>query len=910
MQIRFSVLALCIVSLTASMEVSAQQTDTLKPLAVDPALMELASATTPREYVISGIAISGTKHLDQALLLSISGISKGDRVRIPGGDNFSKAILNLWKQNLFSNIQIYYTKVLEDSLWIEISVQERPRLSSFVFKGVNKADHEELGKKTGLVKGKVVTENMKLTAIQNIEKHYAEKGFKRVSVEVGEKTDPSLVNSEILTFVVDRGKKVRVNEVNFYGNENITDIKLKKQMKGTKEMSKFTLFPVAKESAYGVNKPVTFKEYMKNWGFLSLSRTKEYIDPYFRFKLFSSAKFDEKKYNEDKDKVIDLCNSLGYRDAAIVADTQYYTKDGNLNVDIKVEEGNKYYFGNISWKGNTKYSDSVLNMALGIKKGDIYNLKTLNKKLGKEMSQEGGDISSVYMDDGYLFFRIEPVETAVYNDIIDHEIRIQEGPQATIKNVTISGNEKTNEHVVRRELRTLPGEKFSRADIIRSQREIVNLGFFDQEKLGINPVPNQEDGTVDIHYTVEEKSADQVELSGGFGGGIGFTGTLGLSFNNFSINNIWNKKAWTPLPSGDGQKLSLRFQSNGKQYRSYNISFVEPWLGGKKRNSLTLSYANTKYANRYNYFTNSYSSSADTSYLKTSSMTVGLGKQLKWPDDYFTLSAAFNYTQYRLRSYAGLLPGISNLRSNNFNLGLNLRRYSLDQPMFPQSGSDISLRAQLTPPYSLLDRSIEKSPNPYKLVEYHKWRFNAEWFVPIGKPLGANKSKQFVLRLAAKYGFIGRYNSKLGYSPFERFQVGDAGMNNQGIGSTITGYDIIAHRGYYVYDNSDPKVNPEQSQARQFFTIFNKYTTELRFPLSTNPAVLGLAFFEAANGWYDYKDYNPFRLRRSAGVGVRINMPSIGLIGFDYGFGFDRVAPGSGLKSGARFTFMFGQEPE
>ncbi|HJU46457.1 MAG TPA: POTRA domain-containing protein, partial [Chitinophagaceae bacterium] len=712
-----------------------------------------------------------------------------------------------------------------------------------------------------------------------------------------------------LTFLINKGKKVRVNEVNFYDNINVSDLKLKKQMKGTKEMTKFTLFPIQKESAYGVNKKVSFKEYAKDWGFLSLSKTKEYLDPYFRFKLFSSAKFNEKKYEEDKTKVIEYYNSLGYRDAAIIADTQYYTKDGNLNVDLKVEEGNKYYFGNITWKGNTKYSDSILSFVMGIQKGDVYNTETLNRKLGKSGNPEGGDLTGLYMDDGYLFFRIEPVETAVYNDTIDHEIRITEGPQATIKNVTIAGNEKTKEHVIRRELRTIPGEKFSRADLIRSQREISQLNFFNQEKIGIQPVPNPEDGTVDINYTVEEKSADQLELSAGWGGGIGLTGTLGVTFNNFSLNNIWNKKAWDPLPTGDGQKLSLRIQSNGRAYQSYNFSFTEPWLGGKKRNSLTVSMYKSVFrtggigSNGQYFF-------SDSNRLKTFGASISLGKQLKWPDDYFTLVYSLGYTQYKLINYPIFTQNFRNGTSNNINLRLMLARNSAGpNPMFPTTGSNFLVSAQFTPPYSLFDKSIEKSADPYKLVEYHKWRFNAEWYLPLGKPMGADKSKQFVLKAAVKYGYIGRYNNKMPYSPFERFQVGDAGMAN---GNNIIGFDVIAHRGYPVYESSDPKINPDQQQASQFFTMFNKYVVELRFPFTTNPSstIYGLTFFEAANGWYDYKDYNPFRLRRSAGVGARFFLPMFGLLGFDYGIGFDRLTPGSGLKSGARFTFMLGQEPE
>jgi outer membrane protein insertion porin family len=541
----FSIFLLVFSCLTVGSLRAQVVTDTV-PTSIDPELENIANSKVPKEYIIGGITVTGTKRYDQQLLISIAGINVGDKVMIPGGDNFSKAINNLWNQHLFSNVQIYFTKLEGNKLYIEINVFERPALSKYFFHGIRKSDQDELKGKVSLIPSRVVTENTKRTAEDAIKRYYTEKGFQSASVRIEESADPNLPNSVILNLYIEKGHKVRIDNVSFYGNEQVSEGRLKKQLKGTKEMTKLTLFPSKEQSPYGETKTPSFREYLSQAGFLSVTRTKEFLDPYFRFKLFSSAKFNAKKYEEDKEKVLEYYNSLGYRDAAIVTDTQYYNNKGNLKLDIKVDEGRRYYFGNIAWKGNTKYSDSVLTILLGITKGDIYNLDILNKKLGKQLSQEGGDISSYYMDDGYLFFRIEPVETAVYNDTIDFEIRIQEGPQATIKNVTISGNEKTKEHVIRRELRTLPGEKFSRQDLIRSNREIAQLNFFNQEKIGINPVPNPEDGTVDIHYTVEEKSSDQLELSAGWGGGIGLTGTLGVSFNNFSIKNIFNKKAWDP----------------------------------------------------------------------------------------------------------------------------------------------------------------------------------------------------------------------------------------------------------------------------------------------------------------------------------------------------------------------------
>jgi outer membrane protein insertion porin family len=514
------------------------------------------------------------------------------------------------------------------------------------------------------------------------------------------------------------------------------------------------------------------------------------------------------------------------------------------------------------------------------------------------------------MDDGYLFFRIDAVETAVYNDTINFEIRLQEGPQATIGKVDIIGNDKTKDFVVRRELRTIPGEKFSRADIIRTQRELGQLGFFNPEKISPNIVPNAENGTVDITWAVEEKSNDQLELSAGFGGGIGLTGTLGITFNNFSINNIFNKKTWDPLPSGSGQRLSARVQSNGRAFRTYNISFTEPWLGGKKRNAFTVSLFNTKQSNTYNPYTGQYCRSCgDTSYVRTLGASISLGKQLKWPDDYFSLITSINFQQYKLVNYSNLFPGLSSGTSNNISLRIALARNATQgSPIFPTGGSNFLLSGQFTLPYSLL--GITKvGENPYKLPEFHKWLFTGEYYVPIGVARGAEKNKQFILKAAAKYGFIGRYNKDLEISPFERFQVGDAGLNNQ---FALLGYDIIAHRGYPIYTSSNPKVNPDNVSNSQYFTIYNKYTLELRYPFSTNPSstIYGLAFFEAANGWYDFKDYNPFKLRRSAGVGMRFFLPMFGLLGFDYGIGFDRIKANEPLKNAFKFTFMLGQEPQ
>jgi outer membrane protein insertion porin family len=901
--------ALVITAVVSVLSVRAQE-DTIHPTSVDPKLLEWQNARIAKEYTIGDISITGIKHLDTTIVLSIAGIQTGDKFTHPGNDNFAKAINNLWRQKFFSNVQIYVTKIEDDRVSIEINVVERPRLGNYKFVGVKKSEEEDLQGKIGLTKQTIITENTRRNIKEVTTKYYSDKGYQNVTVRTEEKNDPAFVNSNAITIYVDKGKKVHINAVRFYGNDNVDELKLKKQMKGTKEMSKLTLHPDNEPGSFGPKKNLSFKEYVKDWGFLSFSKTKRVLDPYFRFKLFSAAKFDSKKYEDDKDKVLEYYNSIGFRDAQIVDEKRTPTKNGNIDVDLKMDEGRRYYFGNITWKGNSKYPDSILNSLLGINKGDIYNIDILNKRLGKQLSQEGGDISGLYMDDGYLFFHIEPIETAVYNDTIDHEIRIAEGPQARIKNVTIAGNEKTKDYVIRRELRTIPGDLFSRADLIRSQRELGNLQYFNQEKIEPGVVPNADDGTVDINWKLEEKSSDQLELSAGWGGGVGLTGTLGVTFNNFSIRNIWKKSAWDPLPTGDGQKLSLRVQSNGRAYRSYNFSFTEPWLGGKKRNSLTIGFNSSKYSNAFDPLTGQIDQArSDTNFLKATSISVSLGKQLKWPDDYFSLVYTLNYTRYDLLNYP-IFEGLSNGPSNNLSFKIALQRSSVFDPIFPRSGSSFLASVQLTPPYSLFNKNLSTSANPYKNPEYHKWRFNAEWYVPIGKPLGADKNRQFVLKMAAKYGFMGRYTNKLDFSPFERFQLGDAGLTNN---FGLLGYDIISQRGYPVYQTSDPTVNPDQQNATKFFTIFNKYSLEMRFPLVTNPSstIYGLGFFEAANGWYTFKDYNPFRLRRSVGVGMRFFLPMFGLLGFDYGIGLDRLQPGqSGLKGASRFTFMLGFEPE
>ena len=915
MQKVYKILVLAFISsLIGSLSYAQEKTSDTTITSIEADLINIFNQKTPKKYKVADIKVIGNRYFDENLLLSIAGINVGDEITIPGGDNFSKSINKLWGQNYFSNVEIYITKLEGKNISLEIAVTERPRLSKFYFKGIKRGDSDDLLTKAGLVSGRVVTESMKRTTVEAINKYYAEKGFQNVKVKIEEKKDSSLNNSVTVYFIIDKGSKVRINNINIEGNNNVTVTKLKSSLKDTKEQMRMTLFPPEDFGGFIQPHRYSYEDYLKDMGFLTFSQTREFLKPYLRLNLFNGAKFDANKYIDDKEHLLEYYNSIGYRDAIIEKDTVYHNVQGNINIDIKVNEGHKYFFGNITWRGNTKYPDSLLTNVLGIKKGDIYNLELLNKKLGKGgASPDGTDVSGIYQNDGYLFFHTDPIETAVYNDTIDYEIRIVEGPQATIKNVRIAGNEKTKEYVIRREIRTLPGEKFSREDLMRSVREIGQLNFFNQEKIIPNPVPNPEDGTVDINYSVEEKSSDQLELSAGWGGTIGLTGTLGVTFNNFSARNILKKSAWDPLPMGDGEKVSLRAQSNGKAFRSYNFSFTEPWLGGKKRNSLTFSVYDTKFSNAYNPATGTYSAAqGNKSYLRTTGATVSIGKQLNWPDNYFTASAGISYVVYQLNNYyisPVNLPGFNNGFSHNLSLKLAIQRSSVNFPMFPTGGSTYLLSLQITPPFSLINPNLINQANPYSWVEYHKWRFNSEWYLPLTSGSGEDHNKSLVLKLAAKYGFLGRFNNQLQISPFERFQLGDAGLSNQ---YALLGYDIISQRGYPVYQTSDPKVNPEQTGATEYFTIFNKYVAELRYPLSLNPSstIYALSFFEAANGWYSIRDYNPFLLRRSVGIGMRFFLPMFGLLGFDYGLGLDRLQPGVTFKDASKFTFMLGFEPE
>ncbi|MBK6399238.1 MAG: outer membrane protein assembly factor BamA [Bacteroidetes bacterium] len=795
----------------------------------------------PGTYVIGGVVITGTKYLDENVLISISGLTVGDSLEVPS-ERTSDAIKNLWKQGLFSDIQILVQRIQGKTIFLELKLTERPRLSSFKFNGVSKSDADKIREKIKLERDKVVTESVLASTKTAVVDFYIEKGYLNATAEVREVKDSTFANRVVLIIDVDKKNRIKIHSLEFEGNTYFSDKKLRKAMKETK---------------------------VKKW-----------------YKIFTSSKFLDEKYQEDKAKVIAKYTDKGYRDAKIVSDTVFKHDEKTVDIRITIDEGKQYYFRNITWVGNIKYTSHVLDSILGIRKGDIYEGSVLDERLF--MNQSGRDISSLYMDDGYLFFSVTPVEVNVENDSIDLEMRIYEGKQARINKVTVVGNVKTNDRVIMREIRTKPGELFSREKIIRTQRELAQLGYFDQEKLGVNPKPNPVDGTVDIEYTVEEKPSDQLELSGGYGSNQ-LVGTLGLSFNNFSARNIFNGASYSPLPSGDGQKLSLRAQTNGKYYQSYNASFTEPWLGGKKPNSLSVSIFRSIQSNGVS------KGELNRQSIEITGASVGLGKRLKKPDDYFTNYIEASYQYYVLNNYGGTFL-FANGYSNNLSFQESISRNSVDAPIYPRTGSTVSLTLQFTLPYSLfndIDYRTATDAERYKFIEYHKWKFSSSWFTKLAGNL--------VLNTKIQYGFLGLYNRNVGASPFERFYLGGDGLS----GYALDGREIIALRGYA--NNSVTPRNANNAQVGG--TIFDKYTLELRYPLSLNPSatIYLLAFAEGGNSWLKFNEFNPFSAKRSAGMGVRIYLPVFGLLGLDWGYGFDEIPNDPGVNKG-QLHFSIGQQ--
>ena len=818
--------------------------------------------TEPQEYEIGGLKIEGVFFAEENAILGVTGLSVGQEIRIPGPD-IPRAIKNLWRLRLFTNVSIEEEKTIGNVIFLIVRVEERPRFLSHSFTGAKQSDHDDLDEEINkyIVRGGIVTEDAKVNAAEAVRGYYVEKGYLDATITVEEITDTSRANSVRLVFDVDRNDRVKIADINFRGNEEVAAKKLRKQMKETNE----------------------------------------------KRKLLKGSKFQPVEYENDKEAVIAYYNTLGYRDARILKDSISRDENGRLVIDIDVNEGNQYYFRNITWRGNSIYDDETLAQVLGIEKGDVYNEEELQTRLS--FSQDNADVSSLYMDNGYLFFNVDPIEVAIVGDSIDLEMRIFEGPQATIDKVVINGNDRTHEHVIRREVFTRPGQKFSRSDIIRSQRQIIGLGYFNQETLGIETPVNPDRGTVDIIYTVEEKPSDQLELSAGWGGNRGVIGTLGVTFNNFSLRNVFNREAWHPLPQGDGQRLSLRAQTNGRFFQSYTASITEPWLGGKRPTSLSVS----AFFNKYDFGT-----SARPRKLIIQQASVSLGTRLRWPDDNFVFRTGLNLQILELNNWGELFTTdqgerVTTGNYNNFSLQFSLSRNTATDPIFPRQGSNIELSLQATPPYRSLGirnnaETLETVEERFRYVEYHKWRLNAEWYTPLAGKL--------ILKTQAKLGYVGSYDDQTGVSPFERFQLGGDGVNNQQF--AFAGVDIISLRGYEIDDLPNNFVfDPAAQDNRRIATpIFSKYTVELRYPLSLNPSstIFVLAFAQGGNTWRTARDFNPFDLKRSVGVGARVFLPMFGTLGFDYGYGFDKDLfnnqTGQVRDNLGTFNIILGFEPE
>lgn len=787
---------------------------------------EEVSYEKPKTYEIGGIEIKGVRFLDANALIAYSGLKIGDKVEIPGLA-ISSAIKKLWEQGILGDIQIQINRIEKrtegDYVFLDFILKEKPRLSRFQIKGLKKGEADKVREKISLIRGKAINESMIKATQQSIRKYFLEKGYFNAAVGITQEEDSSLTNSVILRISVEKGRNMKINQIIVEGNDAFSDQEIRKKLKDTKEK-------------------------------------------YF-WRIFKASRFVRSKFETDKSKLIENFTKNGYRDVAILGDSVWQHDSRTVNVKIKIEEGQKYHFGEIRWSGNNLYDKDYLNGILNIKKGDVYNMDLLQKKLN--YNPNGMDISSLYMDDGYLFFNIEPHEVGVDKDSIAIEIRINEGAQARINKVNVEGNTKTNDHVILRELRTLPGQKFSRQDLIRTNRELATLGYFNPEKIGINPIPNPADGTVDINYSLEEKPSDQIELSGGWGGAFGFIGTLGLSFNNFSMRKIGKLREWSPLPSGDGQRFSVRFQANGQQFQTYSMSFTEPWFGGKRPNSFTVGINRS--------VQRGISSTGEVlRRLAINGFNISLGKRLRWPDDYFSLMTSLNIQRYDLFNYqliTGSDFGLKQTYSNSISLSTTISRNSINNPTFPTSGSSLTLIVAFTPPYSVFRKSnIFSSDNErFRWVEYNKWNFDASWFTPLAKNL--------VLNTRTHFGFLGAYNENLGIGPFERFRLGGSGLSGFNF---LLGYDIIAMRGYQDGSVGTPL-------GIEAGVLFNKFVTELRYAISTNPAatIFVHGFLEGGNSWAQYKDYNPFNIYRSTGLGVRIFMPAFGMLGVDYGWALD-----------------------
>jgi outer membrane protein insertion porin family len=809
---------------------------------------EVFDFMSSEDYIVGGVTVSGIRFLDTNALIGISGLRIGQELTIPG-DAVTNAVKKLWQQGLFSDVRISITKVVSDSVFLDIFLQERPRISSVKYNGLKKSEIPDLEKKINLPIGSQVTAYLLNTAKKILKDHFIEKGFLNTQVDFVQKEDPDKPNNVILSINVDKKEKVKIAEITFVGNEFFDASKLKRQMKGTKK---------------------------KNLNF------------------FRASKYIGEKYAEDKEKLNTFYNDNGFKDFAIISDSLYPVSEDRVALLIRIEEGKQYFLRNVEWVGNSVYKRDDLERVFNVKKGSVYNQSLIGDRLNGTAGAQDA-VSSLYQDNGYLFSRLTPVELKVDNDSIDLEIRIYEGDQAYLNNVIIAGNTRTNEHIARRELYTLPGDLFSKSNILRSIRQLGVLGHFDPEKINPTPLADITNGTVDLLYKLEEKANDQFEISGGWGAGM-LVGTVGVRFNNFAMRNFFNLKEWRPYPSGDGQSLSIRAQSNGRIYQSYNISFVEPWLGGKKPNTFSISLYRSL-------MTDGKKKGEDgRKSMIIDGATIGLGKRLEWPDDFFSLYGELSYQRYNLNNYDVYRFLFENGSSNLFSLSAKLMRFSTSPNLiYPRSGSSFTLSLQATPPYSLISgKNMLNAADEikYNWIEFHKWTFKADYYYPV------SKNDKLVLNTRFAFGYLGYYNKDIGPSPFENYYLGGDGMT----GYSFYGREVIALRGYTSgsLTPNDPK------RAVPAGNVYSKITFELRYPISLNPqaTIYGLAFLESGRAWYQLKEYNPFKMNRSAGIGLRANLPMFGLLGIDWGYGFDPVPDPINYPDAnkSQFHFVIGQQ--
>tara|TARA_R110000796_G_scaffold41772_4_gene103562 strand:- start:152086 stop:154731 length:2646 start_codon:yes stop_codon:yes gene_type:complete len=837
-----------------------------------------------KKYILAGLKVTGLESYNEQTVKTYTGLRDGQPITVPG-DEISTIINKLWSLELFSDISFYITKIEGDNIYLELNILERPTLSKVTVYGVKKGKIDDILKDTDLKKGKKITENLIANTKNYLQNKYKKKGFLNTKVTIATAKDTSETNAQSMVVNIKKGSKVKISSINFEGNEKISDRKLKKSLKKTKERS------------------------LKN--ILKLKR----------------SKYIPEDYEADLVKLVEGYAEKGYRDARVISDSIIKNGEDLIDINIKVEEGDKYYFGDIDFVGNTVYTDRQLSAVLGIKKGDTYNGVLLKERIADNTKPDPNDVTSLYQNNGYMFSQINPVEMSASNDTINFEIRIIEGKETYLDHVTVDGNEKTNDHVIFRELRTRPGQKYNKADIIRSIRELGALGFFDAENVKpdvLNPDPNA--GTVDLNYSLVESGSSQIELQGGYGGG-GFIGTLGLSFSNFSIQNLFNGEAYKPVPMGDGQTFALRLQAS-QTYRVYSLSFSEPWLGGKKPVSFSASLSRTKQFS-YNYNAtgaNRYKPDKDKNFSITG-ITLGLAKRVQWPDDFFTISHSIGYQLYEFNDYNLGLFNFGNGNSNSlaYTLGIS-RRSAGTNPIFPTSGSNFEIKAKFTPPWSLFNGKDYDQLNEdlaaaivnrdqdeleridkerFKWLEFYKVNFKGDWYTTL---IGNISSKSLVLRTNAEFGFLGNYNSKAGQVPFERFYVGGDGLGN----FTLDGRETIQLRGYENQSITPYVVNPVSGNTEQAGgLIYNKFSLEMRYPLTLKPSasIYGLVFAEGGNAFDNFKDFNPFEIKRSVGAGLRIFMPAFGLLGIDFGYGFDKDAsPSSTGPSGWQTHFIIGQQ--